>query len=90
MKLQSFAYGEWLQSSTSGTILNNAINGEIVGQISSDGLVFKDMLDYARSIGGPALRRYAFYQRALMLKELGPALRHTGLPRHCFTGPAYL
>ncbi len=74
MKLKSFAYDEWHQSSASGTILNDAINGDMVCEISSTGLNFKDMLVYARSIGGPALRQYTFHQRALMLKDLGKYL----------------
>jgi len=74
MKLQSYANGEWYQSTASGLILNNAINGDVVAEISSEGLDFQDMLDYGRNIGGPALRHYTFHQRALMLKELGKYL----------------
>ena len=74
MKLQSYANGEWYQSSASGIVLNNAINGDLVAEISSKGLDFQDMLNYGRNIGGPALRHYTFHQRALMLKELGKYL----------------
>lgn len=74
MKLQSFACGEWHQSSASGQVLNHAISGEMVCEISSAGLDFKDMLNYARRIGGPALRKFTFHQRALMLKELAKYL----------------
>lgn len=74
MKLQSYANGEWYESSASGIILRNAINGEQVAEINSDGLDFSDMLEYGRKVGGPALRRYTFHQRALMLKELAKYL----------------
>lgn len=74
MKLQSYANGEWYQSPASGIILRNAINGEQLAEISSDGLDFADMLVYGRKVGGPALRRYTFHQRALMLKELAKYL----------------
>jgi len=74
MKLQSYAAGEWYQSPSSGLFLHNAINGEEVAEISSAGIDFQSMLDYARNIGGPALRHYTFHQRALMLKELGKYL----------------
>ena len=74
MKLQSYANGEWYQSPASGVLLRNAINGEAVAEITSEGLDFHDMLDYARKIGGPALRHYTFHQRALMLKALGKYL----------------
>jgi len=74
MKLQSYAVGEWFTSPASGIILNNAINGEQLTEISSEGLDFQDMLHYARNVGGPALRRHTFHQRALMLKELAKYL----------------
>jgi len=74
MKLQSYANDEWYQSSDSGQILHNAISGEVVSEISSAGLDFKDMLDYARKTGGPVLRQYTFHQRALMLKDLAKYL----------------
>src|SRR5690606_13525960 len=36
----------------------------------STGLDFGQMMDYARSVGGPALRRMTFQERGLMLKRL--------------------
>ena len=74
MKLQSYAEGEWYQSVVSGQLLRHAITGVEVAEISSDGLDFSAMLDYARNIGGPALRKYTFHQRALMLKALAKYL----------------
>ena len=73
-KLQSYAQGEWYTSAASGVLLRNAINGDGVAEISSDGLDFADMRNYARDVGGPALRKYTFHQRALMLKELAKHL----------------
>lgn len=70
MKLQSYAQGEWYSSSDSGQPLLNAITGDEVAHISSSGLNFSDMLDYARNIGAPALKKFTFHQRALMLKEI--------------------
>ncbi|MGB0846954.1 MAG: phenylacetic acid degradation bifunctional protein PaaZ [Thiolinea sp.] len=74
MKLQSYAEGEWFQSAASGQLLRHAITGAEVAEISSEGLDFASMLDYARNTGGPALRKYTFHQRALMLKELAKYL----------------
>ncbi|PID33993.1 MAG: phenylacetic acid degradation bifunctional protein PaaZ, partial [Thiotrichales bacterium] len=74
MKLQNYAEGEWYQSSGSGAILQHAVTGADVAEISSDGLDFRGMLDYARNVGGPAMRQYTFHQRALMLKELAKYL----------------
>ena len=70
MKLQSYAQGEWYQSSSSGVILNNAITGEQVAEISSTGLDFADMVKFAREVGSPALKKFTFHERALMLKDL--------------------
>jgi len=73
-KLQSYAQGEWYQSAASGVLLRDAVNGKSVAEISSDGLDFADMHRYARNVGGPALRKYTFHQRALMLKALAKYL----------------
>ena len=73
-KLQSYVQGEWFESSASGVLLRNAVNGDAVAEISSDGLDFADMRNYARDVGGPALRKFTFHQRALMLKELAKYL----------------
>src|SRR6185295_12450936 len=50
---------------------------------TSEGLDFAAMADYARRVGGPALRRLTFHQRALMLKEMAKYLsdRKEGLYR---------
>lgn len=74
MKLTSYAVGEWYQPSASGVVLNHAITGVPVAEITSTGLDFAAMLDYARKVGGSNLKKYTFHQRALMLKELGKYL----------------
>jgi oxepin-CoA hydrolase/3-oxo-5,6-dehydrosuberyl-CoA semialdehyde dehydrogenase len=74
MKLHSYAQGEWYESSASGVVLNSAISGEQVAEISSTGLDFADMVKYARDVGGPGLRKFTFHQRALMLKDLAAYL----------------
>ena len=71
MKLQNFAMDHWYQSPESGVILDSAISGEPVAEISSSGLDFQDMVNYARQVGNPALQKMTFHQRALMLKQLG-------------------
>ncbi|HMS02492.1 MAG TPA: phenylacetic acid degradation bifunctional protein PaaZ, partial [Gemmatimonadaceae bacterium] len=43
---------------------------EVIGQASSGGLDFAAMADYARTVGGPALRRLTFHERAAMLKAV--------------------
>src|SRR5512141_1230432 len=74
MKLQSYAEGHWHASRHDGAVILNAITGDPVAEVSSEGLDFGAMLDYGRRVGGPALRRMTFHQRALMLKALAQSL----------------
>ncbi len=74
MKIQSYAQGNWHAGNGSARPLYNAVTGEQVGTVSSKGLDFKSMLDYARTVGGPALRRMTFHERAIMLKEVAKYL----------------
>ena len=73
-KLQSYAVGEWFTSTDEGADLCHAITGEPVASISSAGLDFADMVAHARNTGGPALAKFTFHERALMLKNLGAYL----------------
>jgi oxepin-CoA hydrolase/3-oxo-5,6-dehydrosuberyl-CoA semialdehyde dehydrogenase len=72
--LSSYAQGEWVDGRGEGTVLHHAVTGEPVAAASSEGLDFKAMLDYGRKLGGPALRRMTFHQRARMLKALAAFL----------------
>jgi oxepin-CoA hydrolase/3-oxo-5,6-dehydrosuberyl-CoA semialdehyde dehydrogenase len=74
MKLQSFAENHWFESESDGVQLKNAIDGQPVAFASSEGLDYSAMLDYARRVGGPNLRRHTFHQRANMLKALAKML----------------
>ena len=70
MRLQNYALGQWVEGTGSFTTLFNAVTGEPVAETSSQGLDFKGMAEYARAVGGPALRRLTFHERARMLKAL--------------------
>jgi oxepin-CoA hydrolase / 3-oxo-5,6-dehydrosuberyl-CoA semialdehyde dehydrogenase len=70
MKLKNYAYGQWIEGAGKGTPLFNAITGEEVAVAGSEGIDFKAMLEYASTVGGPALRKMTFHERALMLKRL--------------------
>jgi oxepin-CoA hydrolase/3-oxo-5,6-dehydrosuberyl-CoA semialdehyde dehydrogenase len=74
MRLQNFALGQWVQGTGSATDLFHAVTGDKVAEASSAGLDFQAMLHYARTVGGPAMRRLTFHQRALMLKEVAKYL----------------
>src|SRR3990172_8680385 len=75
MRLQSYALGAWVTGTGPGTDLFHAVTGEKVAEASSEGLDFKAMTEYARTVGGPKLRAMTFHQRALMLKAMAKSLR---------------
>lgn len=74
MNLQNFAENSWFTAADEGKVLTSAVDGQPVASITSSGLDFGAMLDYARRSGGSNLRKYTFHERALMLKELAKYL----------------
>lgn len=70
MKLQNYALGQWVAGEGNGQELYNAINGDVVATASSKGLDFAAMCHYARTVGGPKLRKMTFHERGRMLRAL--------------------
>jgi len=66
--LQSYVNGGWFTARDAGTPLRSAVTGDEVARISSTGVDVPALLDYARTVGGPALRELTFHQRAGQLK----------------------
>ncbi|MBA3682521.1 MAG: phenylacetic acid degradation bifunctional protein PaaZ [Bacteroidetes bacterium] len=73
-KLHNYACGQWVAGAESGQELFNAITGDVYATASSKGLDFAKMCEYARTVGGPKLRKMTFQQRGLMLKALATHL----------------
>ena len=73
-QLQNYAHGEWVTGAGTGTALYHAVTGEQVAVATSEGLDFKGMLEYGRTVGGPTLRAMTFHQRARILKGLAQYL----------------
>ncbi|TAL57971.1 MAG: phenylacetic acid degradation bifunctional protein PaaZ [Bacteroidetes bacterium] len=69
-KLENYALGKFISGEGDGQLLFNAITGEEIYSASSKGLDFEKMCDYARTVGGPKLRKMTFQERGLMLKAL--------------------
>ena len=69
-KIKNYILGKWIEGSGEGKPLYNAVNGEIIGYATSQGIDFKEVLNYGRTVGGPALRKMTFHERGRMLKEL--------------------
>ncbi len=75
MALRSYVAGAWVQPSTEGTPLFDAVTGEQITTISSAGIDMASVLGHGRTVGGPALRELTFHQRAALLKALASFLR---------------
>jgi oxepin-CoA hydrolase/3-oxo-5,6-dehydrosuberyl-CoA semialdehyde dehydrogenase len=69
-QLLNYACGQWVAGAEKGQDLFNAITGDAIATASSKGLDFARMCDYARTVGGPKLRKMTFQERGLMLKAL--------------------
>lgn len=72
--LGCYAEGLWFRGSSEGAALHSAVSGAQLGIVNSKGLNYGGMVDYARRVGGPNLRKMTFHQRALMLKALAQYL----------------
>jgi len=68
--VKNYILGNWEQGSGVEYTAHHAITGEAYAQVSSQGLDFEAILDYGRSVGGPALRKMTFQERGRMLKAL--------------------
>lgn len=73
--VQSFAHGDWIAPSSSARIVASAIDGSDIARSGHDTLNYQDMIDYAKSTGGPALRAMTFHDRARLIKALALHLR---------------
>lgn len=71
MKSQSYVLGHWVEGRDAGVAVHNAVNGELINEVSSSGINFEEVAAYARNVGGPALRKLTIHDRANMLKALG-------------------
>ncbi|TKF37023.1 phenylacetic acid degradation bifunctional protein PaaZ [Enterovibrio norvegicus] len=71
MKAKSYVYGAWHQGDAEGVSVANAITGEPICSVSSDGIDFEQVVRFGKEVGGPALRAMTIHERAEMLKALG-------------------
>jgi oxepin-CoA hydrolase / 3-oxo-5,6-dehydrosuberyl-CoA semialdehyde dehydrogenase len=72
-QLLNYQRDRWIAGE--GTVeIPSAIDGTAVATTGSGGLDFGGMLRHAREVGGPALRKMTFHERARLLKALGLAV----------------
>ena len=74
MQLESFVAGSWRAGDGGGAALRDATTGEVIAHASSAGPDARAMLEHARDVGGPNLRKLTFHERALQLKALAKLL----------------
>lgn len=72
--LASYTQGHWVTGGGVPSTLYHAVTGEPVATASSEGLDFGAMLEYGRTVGGPAMRRLTFHERARRLKAMAQYL----------------
>ena len=75
-KLENYINGNWITGDGEGQQLYNAVTGEPVATATTSGLDFKQILEYGRMVGNPALRKMTFHERGNMLKALAMHLRN--------------
>lgn len=68
-RFQNYILGQWVDGKGVETPLYNAITGAQIGEASSAGLDFSQVLEYGRKNGG-LLRKMTFQERGRMLKAL--------------------
>jgi oxepin-CoA hydrolase/3-oxo-5,6-dehydrosuberyl-CoA semialdehyde dehydrogenase len=74
LKLLNYARDGWVAGDGGLADVMSAVTGDVIAQTGSNGVDFKAMLDHARTVGGPALRKLTFHERAWMLKDLANAI----------------
>ncbi|WP_327319476.1 phenylacetic acid degradation bifunctional protein PaaZ [Streptomyces sp. NBC_01235] len=76
--LQSHLQDTWVTpTATDGTAadVRDAVTGELVCRVSSEGLDLAGAFEHARRVGGPALRALTFHRRADLLDAVAAAVR---------------
>lgn len=71
--VENYVAGAW-HGATSGRPVHDAVTGESIATVSSDGLDLAGAHTYARTVGGPALRELTFHDRAAILRAVGKML----------------
>ncbi|HRO76491.1 MAG TPA: aldehyde dehydrogenase family protein, partial [Crocinitomicaceae bacterium] len=68
--IKNYVLGNWVAGEGVETTVFDAITGEVIGETSSKGLDYAEILQYGRTQGGKVLRKMTFQERGNMLKNL--------------------
>jgi oxepin-CoA hydrolase/3-oxo-5,6-dehydrosuberyl-CoA semialdehyde dehydrogenase len=75
LNLLNYSVDQWVPGEGSSQAdIASAIDGSLIARTGSGGLDFGGMLRHARDVGGPALRKLTFHERARIIKGLGLAI----------------
>ena len=69
-KIQNYILGHWTSGAGEGVPLFDSVTGEIIGNVSTEGLNFGEILHYGRTKGSEKLRKMTFQERGNMIKKL--------------------
>jgi oxepin-CoA hydrolase/3-oxo-5,6-dehydrosuberyl-CoA semialdehyde dehydrogenase len=72
-RIENYVLGNWYSGQSSEQEIYDAVNGELIAKVSSDGIDFADVLRYGRE-QGRQLRNMTFQERGMMLKKLASYL----------------
>ena len=72
--VRSYIAGRWF-APHAGAPVYDAVTGDLVAEVSSEGIDFQAALAHGRQVGGPALRELTFHERAELAKGIGQLLR---------------
>lgn len=70
INVQSFSAGNWVTPGNSAAKIISPIDGKEIGICGGGELNFRSMAEHARDVGGKALRKMTFHDRAHKLKAL--------------------
>ncbi len=73
--LRSYVVGRWHEATSGFVSLVDPSTEDEIARVSSAGIDFGEVLDFARERGGPALRSLSFGARGELLKAMSKALR---------------
>jgi len=68
--LASYVTGSWYEAIGSGAPVFDAVTGEQICEVSSEGIDFAEVVRYGRDVGGATLRAMTFHERAAALRAM--------------------
>ncbi len=66
----SYAAGKWIEPGAAARAVHGPVRGDVIARAGGAALDVQGMLDWARTVGGPALRAMGFHDRARLIKAL--------------------